>query len=145
MSIPDRAEWGEIDKDDLDAKYAFKQFFGKSQAEAEQMFRRNALHYQEDLQSMPSAPFNFYAPVFARYINSESARGDSDGASSFLRLVAWTLKSNRDVMTEETEVLLVSTAEQVSMKQAYYDADEDIYGRFGDIYQEIKALAKHGT
>lgn len=141
MTIPDRADWGEIDENDLDANYAFKQFFGKSRSEAEQMFQRNALHYQEDLQSMPAEPFNFYAPVFAKYILSKNARGDSDGASSFLHLVAWMLKSNPDVMARETKTLLVDVAGRISRNQAFYDADEDIYGNFIEVYLEIKNLA----
>src|SRR5512145_1265569 len=103
MQIPSRADWGEIDKNDLDAKWAFDTFLGKSFSEAEAMFQSNALYYQEDLQSMPAIPLNFYAPALIKYITSERARGDSDGASSFLRLVIWILKTNRTVLSPETE------------------------------------------
>lgn len=143
MKVPRRADWGEIDENDLDAGHALKQFFGKSFVEAEEMFQRNALHYQEDLQSMPAAAFNYYAPALAKYIISENARGDSDGASSFLHMVAWILKENRDVMAPETEKLLVDVAGRVSRNQPFYDADEDIYGRFSDIYLEINNLVEN--
>jgi hypothetical protein len=58
MKIPSRADWGDIDRNALDAEWALKQFVGKSFAEAEAMFQYNALYYQEDLQSMPSIPFH---------------------------------------------------------------------------------------
>ena len=70
MKIPNRSDWGDIDKDDLDANCAFKHFFGKSFTEAQSMFQKNAMYYQEDLQSMPAAPFNFYVPALAKYIVS---------------------------------------------------------------------------
>jgi hypothetical protein len=93
MTIPTLRDWGEIDKDDLDAQGALKQFLGKSFLDAEALFAENALYYGEDLQSMPTAVFNFYAPALARYLTSDKSRGDCDGASrvSVGRLYAWKL------------------------------------------------------
>ena len=145
MQIPSRADWGDIDKNDLDAKWAFDTFLGKSFTEAEAMFESNALYYQEDLQSMPAVPFNFYAPAFIKYIISERAKGDSDGASSFLRLVIWLLKSNRKILNPEMERALVSAAEHVAQRQEFYDADVSIYDNFVDLYAEIHRLAGGGT
>src|SRR5262245_5666719 len=145
MQIPLRADWGDIDKNDLDAKWAFDTFLGKSFTEAEAMFESNALYYQEDLQSMPAVPFNFYAPAFIKYIISERAKGDSDGASSFLRLVIWLLKSNRKILNPEMERALVSAAEHVAQRQEFYDADVSIYDNFVDLYAEIHRLAGGGT
>ena len=145
MNPPTQADWGDIDKSDLDVQWAFKQFFQKSFAEAEVMFQANALYYQEDLQSMPSAAFNFYAPALAKYITSERAGGDSDGASSFLHLVVWMLKTERDTMVPETEEILVGASHQIAKNQRFYDADVDIYGRFSDLYAEIRDLAKNRT
>lgn len=73
MPIPSFADWGSIDHTDLDAKWAFDTFLGKSFAEAEAMFESHALYYQEGLQSMPRVPFNFYAPAFVKYIMSDRA------------------------------------------------------------------------
>jgi hypothetical protein len=145
MEIPSRDDWGPINENDLDAKWAFETFLGKSFAEAEAMFERNALYYQEDLQSMPHVPFNYYAPAFIKYVTSDRAKGDSDGASSFLGLLLWLLKSNRAVMTPQTEQALVAAAERVAGRQAFYEADPDIYGDFADLYKEILELSKHGV
>ncbi|HEU4343103.1 MAG TPA: hypothetical protein VFU31_16240 [Candidatus Binatia bacterium] len=141
MKIPSRADWGDINKDDLDAKSAFDSFLGKSFSEAEAMFQRNALYYQEELQSMPAVPFNFYAPALVKYITSEHAKGDSDGASSFLHMVSWILKSNRGILDSKTEDLLLRAARQIAKNQDYYEADVDIYGNFSEIYFEIQKLA----
>lgn len=145
MKIPTSSDWGEINHDDLDADYAHKQFFGKSFDEAVAMFQRNALHYQEDLQSMPAAAFNFYAPALVKYITSPQAAGDSDGASSFLHMVSWMLKTQRNIISQKTEQLLLGTAEQISRNQAFYEADIHIYGEFPELYAEIQNHAKNRT
>ena len=141
MKIPNKSDWGGIEKDNLDAECAFKHFSGMSLNEAEKMFRDNALYYQEDLLSMPSVAFNFYAPVFARYILSDNAKFDSDGASSFLHMILELLQSNRSLATSETEAILLEAALIVANKQKFYDADIDIYGEFFELYNKIMQLA----
>jgi hypothetical protein len=145
MQIPSLTDWGPIDHADLDAKWAFDTFRGKSFAEAEALFERHALYYQEGLQSMPRVPFNFYARAFVAYIMSDRARGDADGASSFLDLVSWLLKSNRPIMNPETEKELLGAARHVSQRQEFYEADADIYGRFAERHAEIEQLAADRT
>jgi hypothetical protein len=145
MHMPSLADWGDIDHADLDAKWAFDTFLGKSFAEAEAMFESHALHYQEGLQSMPTVPFNFYARALVKYITSDRAQGDSDGASSFLYLISWLLKSNRTVMNPETEKALLGAASQISQRQEFYAADPDIYGTFAERYAEIEQLAADGS
>jgi hypothetical protein len=140
MRIPNAADWGELDTDDLDAQHAFTQFFGKSLQEAKLLFEKNALFYQEDLQSMPAAPFNFYAPALVEYLKSEKSRGDSDGASSFLHMFLWILQSNKEVVSEQTRALLFDTSARIAERQSFYDADVDIYGEFSDLFEQIKAL-----
>jgi len=137
MRMPSKSSWGPIEKNNLDAECAFKQFAGKSSEEAEEMFRENALHYQEDLLSMPSIAFNYYAPVFAKYVLSKNAKGDSDGASSFLHMAIELIQANRSLATKNTEQALIAAAKNVAMRQDYYDADVDIYGDFSDLYDQI--------
>jgi len=141
MKIPSIADWGEIDKEDLDAVWAYKQFSGKSFEEAEALFQSNALYYQEDLQSMPATAFNFYAPALVKYLTSERAAGDSDGASSFLHTLIWMLKTRRDIIAPETEQLLVSAAEHIAKNQVFYDADIGIYGQFPSLHTKILRLS----
>jgi hypothetical protein len=141
MKIPSRTDWGDIDQNDLDAEWAFKQFFGKSFDEAEAMFQYNALYYQEDLSSMPAAAYNFYAPALVKYLTSDRAVGDADGASSFLNMVAWMLKNRRDIIAPETKEILLKAAEYIAKNQQNYVADDGVYGSFSDVYEEIENLA----
>jgi hypothetical protein len=142
VAIPTRSDWGEIPANDLDARDAFRSFFGKSFAEAEALFAKNALYYQEELQAMPAIPFNFYAPAFAQYVVSDRARNDSDGGSSYLDLVIWILQTRSQEVAAETKEMLVRAAEQVASNQDFYDADVDIYGRFSDLWARIRALVR---
>jgi len=140
MNIPNESEWGVIEKNNLDAEWAFKQFIGKSLDDAEKMFREHALYYQEALISMPAVAFNYYAPVFAKYILSNYAKSDSNGASSFLFMLLELLQANRFLATPETLKILLDTAKIVSIKQNFYDADIDIYGEFPELYNDIMQL-----
>ncbi|MDH3337031.1 MAG: hypothetical protein OER22_01705 [Gammaproteobacteria bacterium] len=141
MRTPSKSSWGVIEKNNLDAECAFRQFAGKSLKEAEKMFRDNALHYQEDLLAMPSIAFDYYAPIFADYVLSNNAKGDSDGASSFLHMVIELLQANRSLANEKTEKTRINAAKNVATRQAFYDADTDIYGEFSELYDQIIELA----
>ena len=145
MKIPNKSAWGTIEEDNLDAEWAFKNFAGKSLDDAENMFRKNALYYQEDLISMPSIAFNCYAPVFAKYILSSHAESDSDGASSFLHMIIELLDANISLASSETVKILLEAAKIVSSKQQYYDADIDIYGEFPELYDKIMLLVEQDT
>lgn len=138
MRPPTKSDWGSLPPGDLDAQCARQHFLGKSYAEAIVLFRENALFYQEDLQSMPASAFNFYAPALVEYLRSEHAKGDPSGASSFLHTVAWMFKTQRNIMTNETQELLLKAAEEIAGAQEFYEADTDIYGEFLDVYIEIK-------
>ena len=142
MKPPNQADWGEIDENNLDANWAFKQFSGKTFEEAKELFQKNALHYQEDLTSMPKPVFNFYAPALVSYLSSPLAAGDSDGASSFMHMLIWMLKKQRNILDLKTETLLVETANDIADKQDFYEADVGIYGRFSDLNEEICELAR---
>ena len=137
MQIPTKNDWGKISAIDIERQYAFDLFIGKSIAQALDMCKLHSHSYQEQLQSMPKVPFNFYAPVLANYIISPSAKGDSDGANAFLDMVAWMLETQRSLINPDTETLLRSAAKQVSENQDFYEASPDIYGTFNDKYAKI--------
>ena len=140
MKIPTSKNWGNINKQDLDANWAFEQFCGKTFQEAESMFKQSAIYYQEGLQSMPAIPFNFYAPALASYIESNDAEGDSDGASTFLHMISWILKNHHEIISKETKEILLKAAQKVASNQQYYGADIEIYGEFSALYKEIEIL-----
>jgi len=140
MRIPTLEDWGDIDPDDLDAKWALKQFLGKSFAEAEDLFASNALHYGEDVQSMPRAVFSYYAPALAKYLTSDRARGDSDGASSFLHMLIYMLKNHPAVIAPDTKDILLKAAEHVANGQPFYEASVEIYGQFSELLAELRSI-----
>lgn len=72
-------------------------------------------------------------------------KGDSDGASSFLALVLWLLRSNRAIMTPDTEKALLAAAGAIARRQEFYEADAGIYGTFAERYAQIMQLAAIGT
>ena len=141
-SIPTRSDWGEVDPGDLDAQWALEQFLGRSFADAEELFARNALYYGEALESMPPVPFNFYARALAQYLTSDTAPGDADGASSFLRILAWVLETRPEIIGAETKAKLMSAAEHVAANQAFYEASVSIYKRFPEHLNRIKRLSR---
>ena len=141
-ATPTRADWGQLDPQDLDAQWALEQFLGKSFGDAEELFATNALYYGEALQSMPTIPFNFYARALARYLTSEKARGDADGASSFLRTLTWILETRPDIIDPDTSAKLMSAAEHVAANQPFYGASVSIYKRFPEQLNRIKRLRR---
>jgi hypothetical protein len=142
MTIPTKEQWGKIDKDELDTKYALKDFLGKSLNQAKNMFKDNALHYGDSLYAMPYIPFNYYAPAMTEYIISEDAKNDSDGASSFLHSNIWLLSEYPEIVSDETKRLLFEASEHVANNQEFYDADIDIYGKFEDLFNKLKRVYK---
>ena len=141
-TTPTRNDWGEIDPRDLDAQWALEQFLGKSFADAVELFATNALYYGEALESMPLVPFNFYARALAQYLTSDKARGDADGASSFLRTFAWILETRPEMIDQETRATLMSAAELVATNQSFYEASVSIYKRFPEQLNRIKRLSR---
>jgi hypothetical protein len=142
MKVPTYDDWGSVDREDLDASQAFDTFGNKSFAEARALFAENALFFQECLSSMPKNPFRFYVRALVDYLESSDSAGDSDGASSFLNLVGDTLKRQRELLDEETEKLLLAASRQITGRQAFYDADESIYGRFSTQLEEIEVAKR---
>ncbi len=67
---------------------------------------------------MPEIPFNYYAPVFAGYLLSPDALGDSDGASSYLHMIITHLKNQRSLIAPDTLDIL-NTAGVVSKQQTH--------------------------
>lgn len=138
---PSESDWGAVESGDLDAEYARKQFLGKTYLEAKAMFERNALHYGEDLESMPYTPFNYYAPAFADYITASEAAGDSDGASSFLRRTTWLLSNLPELFSPQTKQTMLKAAQAVAANQSFYEADVEIYGRFSELLSQLEELS----
>jgi hypothetical protein len=79
--LPSEADFLDPRSEDLDERHAVKMFLGKTPEEAEAMFRRNFLFYQEDLTYMRHEAFRFYLLPAIKYLLSEHASGDASAAS----------------------------------------------------------------
>jgi hypothetical protein len=104
MALPSRQDINVYDS--LDERSACEHFLGKSLDEAEALFRENWLYYQEDLMFMGIGAFRFYVQAAIRYIQSESATGDSSIVSCFAMILESRL--------EHESVALVSIADQLA-------------------------------
>ncbi len=82
--IPGPEEWARHN-DDIDARNVHAFWFGKSLDEVQKYFGGGqSIQRGDELLFMPRRAFQFYIFAFAQYVTSETAIGDSDGASSFL-------------------------------------------------------------
>ena len=138
MKIPTEQDWEDW-QGDLDTRYAYKMFFGKSLSDAVELFVDNALGRQEDLMWMPKTPFQFYLQAYKEYILSDRSENDSDGASCYLNLIKYKLEEESTQVTEIFETI-VTSLEIVSKNQKYYDANIDIYGDFTQTFELIKEI-----
>src|SRR6476659_4855107 len=123
--------------DSLDERVACEHFLGKSVAEAEALFRDNALLYQEDLMWMGPVAFRYYVTAIIRYIQSEAASGDPDIINCFAGLLEFRLEHEpnelRPIMDQ-----LSSICRYVVERYQKFDVAPDIYGdmrtRFARLY-----------
>lgn len=92
--LPTEEDFLDPRSQDLDERHSITMFLGKTQEEAETMFRQNFLFYQEDLTCMRAPAFRFYVIPAIKYLLSKEANGDSDAASTF----CYVLESRLDAM-----------------------------------------------
>ena len=135
MHVPSEDDW-RSEEWSLDTGWAYKNFHGKTTEEAVQLFKENALIYQEDVMYMPSRVFGYYLKAYIKYLMSDAAKGDSDGASCFISLINFKAEYKRDDIVPlwlEIEPVLKRLAE----KQDDFDAGWAAYGSFRSRVHEI--------
>lgn len=133
--IPREAEWHSEDWDD-DTTVAHRHFFGKTLAEAEALFRANSILYQEDIMWMPLPCACYYLQAYSRYLLSEPSRGDADGASCYLTLLAW-FGPRLQPAPSTLHALLRQTLSRLAVSQAFFNAPADVYGSFPERARQI--------
>ncbi len=135
-AIPTQADW-ESESWDLDTQQAHRQFGGKSFEEAIELFKENAIHYQEDVCFMPRACFPFYARAYMAYLLSDASKDDSDGANCFFGFVK--IRAEEIVRTGSLYLAVADTLRHIATRQDWYDADQSIYGSFVEHADEALA------
>ncbi len=138
MKIPTEADW-RSESWCVDMPRAYERFYGKDLDEAFELFVENALSYQEDIMFMPLTCFRYYVQAYASYLLSEASEGDSDGANCFFCIVKYRAKDIRSSVAVVVDQI-TRTLGKLKQKQAWYDADDEIYGSFE---AQASACLKH--
>lgn len=133
---PDHEAWGSLD--DLDVRYAFKLYGGKSVAEAMPHFIQSPIERADELRFAPWDVFAYYVFCFTDFLISDASQGEADCASCFLRLVLGKARAAPQRL-RDLYPRLKAAVEVVAGRQSFYDADVSIYGLFSDIRREIEA------
>jgi hypothetical protein len=125
---------------DLDVKHAHKLMFGKTISDVQGLFGGvRSIERADELLFMPRRAFQYYVFAFAEFALSDKGIGDSDSASPFLRLLLNREKRDPGSVAQIYEEL-VPVVDHVASHQSQYDADENIYGNFGDLARQLRAL-----
>lgn len=120
----------------LDGEFAYRQFFGKSHAEALEMFRDDALGRREDLVWMPFKCFEFYVEPYIEYLRSDNAIGDSDGANGFFSMTLARMHEIRKLKTP-LKARIVDTLTYLGSRQEWFDAEPTDSGSFREIADSL--------
>lgn len=143
--VPTEKEWLGYEKD-LDASYAYKVFFGKTNEEMQSSFKLNVIERTDEIRFMPVKAFQYYIFGLRDYVMKRNFGylDSSDAASCFLGLVLEKLESEPSKIIPVLSELIPSL-EFVSNNQNLYDANEEIYGNFKNKYEHIISLWKNRT
>ncbi len=139
--VPSKKEWKGYEKD-IDASYAFKLFYGKTNAEVQDLLRKNVIESVDEIRFMPIGAFQYYIFALRDYVMKREFEfyDSSDAASCFIGLVLEKLRESPEFILPIIDELLPAV-EFVAKNQTLYDADEDIYGDFQTIYNSIIKLS----
>lgn len=143
--VPTEKEWLGYEKD-LDASYAYKVFFGKTNDEMQSSFKLNVIERTDEIRFMPVKAFQYYIFGLRDYVMKRNFGylDSSDAASCFLGLVLEKLESEPSKIIPVLSELIPSL-EFVSNNQKLYEANEEIYGSFKNKYEHIISLWKKRT
>jgi hypothetical protein len=133
---PTRGEWGDL-KVDPEVKYAYRLFGGRTLAEAKALFVENPIERAAELHYAAAPVLNYYLFCFVEHLLSPESAGESDMASCFLRLVRHRMASRPEDLDPAWDRLRPAIA-TIAQRQAFYDADTNIYGSFLDLWREIE-------
>ena len=128
LSPPTESDWGDW-ASDLDAAYAHKMFFGKSQDEFARIYAENPIERAGELQFVSDPVFVYYAAAATKYLLSDKSRGDPDAASAFLSLLEARMKDRPNSARSLTSRLRPEL-DAIASRQSFYEAPDDIYGEF---------------
>ncbi|KGF71482.1 hypothetical protein DO97_19285 [Neosynechococcus sphagnicola sy1] len=138
--FPTDKEWFGYERD-LDASYAYKVFFGKTNDEMQSSFKLNVIERTDEIRFMPVKAFQYYIFGLRDYVMKRDFGylDSSDAASCFIGLVLEKLENEPSKIIPVLSELIPSI-EFVSNNQNLYEASEEIYGNFKSKYKRIIAF-----
>jgi hypothetical protein len=130
-------EWSGYEAD-LDVRDAHRMMFGKGIEEVQQYFGDvHSINRASELLFMPRGAFQYYVLAFSEFVRSERARGDSDSASSFLRLLL--AREERDPgSVSRVYDELAPVVDFVAENQLRFEAGPEIYGDFRELADKLR-------
>jgi hypothetical protein len=128
--IPTDEQWN-VAALDIDAKSAYKVFFGKSNEDMQNSFYKCVIERVDELRFMPEIPFQYYILGFRDFITAGNFQmfEEADAASSFLKLIEFRLR-NEPISIMPVIDELIPAVDYICSHQSSFDADVDIYGDF---------------
>ncbi|UXI70352.1 hypothetical protein [Tahibacter amnicola] len=142
IPIPTSEDWGEIDRDNLDLRWAYEHYLGKSCEDLRDRYlHKTAIETVDDLRWMPFRPFVYYSRCLATFLltNPLNESTEPDMASCFLDVVEERLRDCPEYITAN-RALIREAVEFIAKNQERFDADLDIYGDFSQQAAAIFAL-----
>jgi len=138
VDAPTEDDW-RGSEDDPDVCWFYRLVHGRPFEEIVQLFKDNASERSSELLFAPRTVFQYYVHAFGQYVISKDAEGESDAAGPFLNLLE--NREQRDPgSVREIFQSLGQFVDFVAVRQAYFDAPEDIYGSFQEQAQRIRRL-----
>lgn len=137
MHIPTRDEINVYNSPD--EQCACKNFLGKNLDEAQELFADNSLTFQEDLMWMGPIAFNFYVNAAIRYIQSKSAKHDSDIINCFADILEFRLAHGQKELEPVSE-LLAAACRYIIDNWSIFDVSHEIYTGLSERYIELEQV-----
>ena len=136
ISLPTENDFLSPESRDPDERSALQNFLGKTPEQAEEMFRKCFLSYQEDLTYMRTPAFCFYVIPAISYLCSDAADGDSDAASTFCSVMEARMRAGLDAIRP----IAPAASEAVRQILARFDRFKCNPEIYGDIPARYKRL-----
>lgn len=135
--IPTEQDW-EGYQDDIDARYAYEYFFGKTIYELTEEFRQSVIERADELRFMPVRPFRYYIFALSHFIMEDNyLEGEADMTiNSLFNLVLEKLNEYPENILPVMERLLPSLQFMADNVERY-NISEEIYGSVPNRLQTI--------
>jgi hypothetical protein len=126
VQVPSKEDWGDVDGD-FDAEDAFRNFYGRNNADTQKFFSNNVLMRAQDIRFMPRLPFAYYIGGFSDYVRAHPKTDCTHVADAFIGVVEERLSSDPQAVKLAAETILSGLNYIVENAQGFED-ETDVYG-----------------